>query len=174
MFVVQRPLHTSVFINIVVSTHACTLFAMRVCTSAEISCNLLPNLLFLQTFRIDQKVSSSPTGYKLQDPEAILNEVRSIRDTISSGEREKQELLQVGAGVVTLVMQVAHTIYLFYILVVKQNRTKIKKSQTHPVKDTQSKMSLEDKMDTSGHTIIMYVYKLITEYNYFVMSLFGL
>ncbi|KAM9332189.1 protein KIBRA [Pholidichthys leucotaenia] len=43
---------------------------------------------------IDQKVSSSPYGYKLQDAQAILNEVRSIRDAISSGEKEKQELMQ--------------------------------------------------------------------------------
>ncbi|XP_061596583.1 protein KIBRA [Cololabis saira] len=43
---------------------------------------------------IDQKVSSSPYGYKLQEAQAILNEVRSIRDAISSGEKEKQELMQ--------------------------------------------------------------------------------
>ncbi|KAM6907011.1 protein KIBRA [Xenentodon cancila] len=43
---------------------------------------------------IDQKVSSSPCGYKLQEAQAILNEVRSIRDAISSGEKEKQELMQ--------------------------------------------------------------------------------
>ncbi|CAJ1063319.1 protein KIBRA [Xyrichtys novacula] len=43
---------------------------------------------------IDQKVSNSPYGYKLQEAQAILNEVRSIRDAISSGEKEKQELMQ--------------------------------------------------------------------------------
>ncbi|XP_045895350.1 protein KIBRA [Micropterus dolomieu] len=43
---------------------------------------------------IDQKVSNSPYGYKLQEAQAILSEVRSIRDAISSGEKEKQELLQ--------------------------------------------------------------------------------
>ncbi|XP_047463285.1 protein KIBRA [Mugil cephalus] len=43
---------------------------------------------------IDQKVSNSPYGYKLQETQAILNEVRSIRDAISSGEKEKQELMQ--------------------------------------------------------------------------------
>ncbi|KAF7206659.1 protein KIBRA [Nothobranchius furzeri] len=43
---------------------------------------------------IDQKVSNSPYGYKLQEAQAILKEVRSIRDTISSGEKEKQELMQ--------------------------------------------------------------------------------
>ncbi|XP_028276754.1 protein KIBRA [Parambassis ranga] len=43
---------------------------------------------------IDQKVSNNPYGYKVQDAQAILNEVRSIRDAISSGEKEKQELMQ--------------------------------------------------------------------------------
>ncbi|XP_024118146.1 protein KIBRA [Oryzias melastigma] len=43
---------------------------------------------------IDQKVSSSSCGYKLQETQAILSEVRSIRDAISSGEKEKQELMQ--------------------------------------------------------------------------------
>ncbi|XP_042355728.1 protein KIBRA [Plectropomus leopardus] len=43
---------------------------------------------------IDQKVSNSPYGYKLQEAQAILTEVRSIRDAISSGEKEKQELMQ--------------------------------------------------------------------------------
>uniref|UniRef100_A0A7N6F6Z2 WW and C2 domain containing 1 n=1 Tax=Anabas testudineus TaxID=64144 RepID=A0A7N6F6Z2_ANATE len=46
------------------------------------------------TSRIDQKVSNSPYGYKLQEAQAILSEVRSIRDAISSGEKEKQELMQ--------------------------------------------------------------------------------
>ncbi|XP_062261623.1 protein KIBRA isoform X2 [Platichthys flesus] len=43
---------------------------------------------------IDQKVSSFPYGFKLQEAQAILSEVRSIRDAISSGEKEKQELMQ--------------------------------------------------------------------------------
>ncbi|KAM7374036.1 hypothetical protein PAMP_006713 [Pampus punctatissimus] len=43
---------------------------------------------------IDQKVSNSQYGYKLQEAQAILSEVRSIRDAISSGEKEKQELMQ--------------------------------------------------------------------------------
>lgn len=48
-----------------------------------------------QTLReINQKVSNSPSGYKLQDAQAILSEVRSIRDAISCGEKEKQELMQ--------------------------------------------------------------------------------
>uniref|UniRef100_A0A146ZX19 Protein KIBRA n=1 Tax=Fundulus heteroclitus TaxID=8078 RepID=A0A146ZX19_FUNHE len=43
---------------------------------------------------INQKVSNCPHGYKPQDAQAILSEVRSIRDAISSGEKEKQELMQ--------------------------------------------------------------------------------
>lgn len=50
------------------------------------------------TARIDQKVSNSPSGFKLQEAQAILSEVRSIRDAISSGEKEKQELMQVNAA----------------------------------------------------------------------------
>uniref|UniRef100_A0A4W5NGG1 WW and C2 domain containing 1 n=1 Tax=Hucho hucho TaxID=62062 RepID=A0A4W5NGG1_9TELE len=43
---------------------------------------------------IDHKVSSAPYGVKLHDEQAILNEVKSIRNAISSGEKEKQELMQ--------------------------------------------------------------------------------
>ncbi|KAL6098388.1 wwc1 [Pungitius sinensis] len=43
---------------------------------------------------IDLKVSNSPYGYKLQEAQTILSEVRSIRDAISTGEKEKQELMQ--------------------------------------------------------------------------------
>ncbi|KAM8835559.1 protein KIBRA isoform 2-T2 [Synchiropus picturatus] len=43
---------------------------------------------------IDQKVSNSSHGFRLQEAQAILSEVRSIRDAISSGEKEKQELMQ--------------------------------------------------------------------------------
>ncbi|XP_037544135.1 protein KIBRA [Nematolebias whitei] len=48
-----------------------------------------------QTLReINLKVSNSPYGYKQQEAQAILKEVHSIRDTISSREKEKQELMQ--------------------------------------------------------------------------------
>uniref|UniRef100_A0A8C8IUJ8 WW domain-containing protein n=1 Tax=Oncorhynchus tshawytscha TaxID=74940 RepID=A0A8C8IUJ8_ONCTS len=43
---------------------------------------------------IDHKVSSAPYGFKLHEAQAILNEVKSIKDAISSGEKEKQELMQ--------------------------------------------------------------------------------
>uniref|UniRef100_A0A8C8IZN1 WW domain-containing protein n=1 Tax=Oncorhynchus tshawytscha TaxID=74940 RepID=A0A8C8IZN1_ONCTS len=50
--------------------------------------------LFFPTSRIDHKVSSAPYGFKLHEAQAILNEVKSIKDAISSGEKEKQELMQ--------------------------------------------------------------------------------
>lgn len=40
-------------------------------------------------------MSSAPYGFKLHEAQAILNEVKSIKDAISSGEKEKQELMQV-------------------------------------------------------------------------------
>uniref|UniRef100_A0A8C7IGG2 WW and C2 domain containing 1 n=1 Tax=Oncorhynchus kisutch TaxID=8019 RepID=A0A8C7IGG2_ONCKI len=43
---------------------------------------------------INHKVSSAPYGFKLHEAQAILNEVKSIKDAISSGEKEKQELMQ--------------------------------------------------------------------------------
>uniref|UniRef100_A0AAR2JPE6 Protein kibra n=1 Tax=Pygocentrus nattereri TaxID=42514 RepID=A0AAR2JPE6_PYGNA len=45
-------------------------------------------------FRIDHKVTSSSYGYKQHEAQAILKEVRTIKDAISSGEKEKQELMQ--------------------------------------------------------------------------------
>lgn len=44
--------------------------------------------------QIDHKVSNSSPGYKLQDAQVILKEVKNIKDAISSGEKEKQELMQ--------------------------------------------------------------------------------
>ncbi|XP_048853569.1 protein KIBRA isoform X1 [Brienomyrus brachyistius] len=43
---------------------------------------------------IDHKVSSTPYGYKLHEAQAILSEVKSIKDAISAGEKEKRELMQ--------------------------------------------------------------------------------
>ncbi|XP_051536997.1 protein KIBRA-like isoform X1 [Myxocyprinus asiaticus] len=43
---------------------------------------------------IDHKVSSASHGYKLQEAQAILKEVKTIKDAISSGEKEKQELMR--------------------------------------------------------------------------------
>ncbi|KAI4884711.1 hypothetical protein NFI96_024807 [Prochilodus magdalenae] len=43
---------------------------------------------------IDRKMSSSQTNYKLDEAQAIFNELRSIRKAISSGEKERQDLIQ--------------------------------------------------------------------------------
>uniref|UniRef100_W5KTS9 WWC family member 3 n=1 Tax=Astyanax mexicanus TaxID=7994 RepID=W5KTS9_ASTMX len=44
---------------------------------------------------IDRKMSSSQTNYKLDEAQAIFNELRSIKKAISSGEKERQDLIQV-------------------------------------------------------------------------------
>lgn len=63
--------------------------------SDQISPPLSLSLYLSTSSRIDLKVSNSSYGYKLQEAQVILSEVRSIRDAISSGEKEKQELMQV-------------------------------------------------------------------------------
>nr|XP_033798944.1 protein WWC2 isoform X2 [Geotrypetes seraphini] len=44
--------------------------------------------------RIDQKMSGGQNGYELNEAKAILSELKSIRKAISSGEKEKQDLMQ--------------------------------------------------------------------------------
>ncbi|XP_067407785.1 protein WWC2 isoform X2 [Emydura macquarii macquarii] len=44
--------------------------------------------------QIDQKMSGGQSGYELSEAKAILSELKSIRKAISSGEREKQDLMQ--------------------------------------------------------------------------------
>ncbi|XP_034387126.1 protein WWC3 [Cyclopterus lumpus] len=43
---------------------------------------------------IDRKMSSSQTNYKLDEAQAIFSELRSIKKTISAGEKERQDLIQ--------------------------------------------------------------------------------
>lgn len=50
---------------------------------------------FRSRHRIDRKMSSSQTNYKLDEAQAIFNELRSIKKAISSGEKERQDLIQV-------------------------------------------------------------------------------
>ncbi|KAG8508358.1 Protein WWC2, partial [Galemys pyrenaicus] len=50
--------------------------------------------------RIDKKMSGGQSGYELSEAKAILTELKSIRKAISSGEKEKQDLMQVRGGVV--------------------------------------------------------------------------
>lgn len=40
-------------------------------------------------------MSGGQSGYELSEAKAILSELKSIRKAISSGEREKQDLMQV-------------------------------------------------------------------------------
>ncbi|KAG9490808.1 hypothetical protein GDO78_006247 [Eleutherodactylus coqui] len=48
-----------------------------------------------QTLRqIDMKMSGNHSGYKLDEAQAIVNEMKAIKKAISSGEREKQDLMQ--------------------------------------------------------------------------------
>lgn len=49
-------------------------------------------------FRIDRKMSCSQTNYKLDEAQAIFNELRSIKKSISTGEKERQDLIQVTAS----------------------------------------------------------------------------
>uniref|UniRef100_A0A663M5M7 WW and C2 domain containing 2 n=1 Tax=Athene cunicularia TaxID=194338 RepID=A0A663M5M7_ATHCN len=44
--------------------------------------------------QIDQKMSGGQSGYELCEAKAILTELKSIRKAISSGEREKQDLMK--------------------------------------------------------------------------------
>ncbi|NWH81063.1 WWC2 protein, partial [Piaya cayana] len=44
--------------------------------------------------QIDQKMSGDQSGYELCEAKAILSELKSIRKAISSGEREKQDLMK--------------------------------------------------------------------------------
>ncbi|XP_007939073.1 protein WWC2 [Orycteropus afer afer] len=43
---------------------------------------------------IDKKMSGGQSGYELSEAKAILTELKSIRKAISSGEKEKQDLMQ--------------------------------------------------------------------------------
>ncbi|KAK7812380.1 hypothetical protein U0070_023290 [Myodes glareolus] len=43
---------------------------------------------------IDEKMSGGQSGYELSEAKAILTELKSIRKAISSGEKEKQDLMQ--------------------------------------------------------------------------------
>lgn len=43
-------------------------------------------------------MSGGQSGYELSEAKAILTELKSIRKAISSGEKEKQDLMQVCRG----------------------------------------------------------------------------
>lgn len=41
------------------------------------------------------KMSDTQGGYKLDEAQAILNEMKTIKKAITSGEQEKQDLIEV-------------------------------------------------------------------------------
>uniref|UniRef100_A0A8C3SFT2 WW and C2 domain containing 2 n=1 Tax=Chelydra serpentina TaxID=8475 RepID=A0A8C3SFT2_CHESE len=60
----------------------------------EVAHQSIKHILNLSFYRIDQKMSGGQSGYELSEAKAILSELKSIRKAISSGEREKQDLMQ--------------------------------------------------------------------------------
>lgn len=48
-------------------------------------------------------MSSSQTNYKLDEAQAIFNELRSIKKAISLGEKERQDLIQVSSFLSTFI-----------------------------------------------------------------------
>lgn len=56
------------------------------------SINRLQILLF---FRVDQQFSGQSTSYTLAEAQAIMEELRNIQKSLSCGEKEKVELMQV-------------------------------------------------------------------------------
>lgn len=59
------------------------------------SCISICLLLFYLFSSIDQKMSGIQSGYELKEAKDILTELKSIRKAISTGEKEKQDLMQV-------------------------------------------------------------------------------
>lgn len=50
---------------------------------------------FSSLTRIDRKMSSAHTNYKLDEAQAIMSELRSIKKAICTGEKERRDLMQV-------------------------------------------------------------------------------
>lgn len=46
-------------------------------------------------YRVDQQFSGQATSYTLAEAQAIMEELRNIQKSLSSGEKEKAELMQV-------------------------------------------------------------------------------
>ncbi|GAB1293155.1 Protein WWC2 [Apodemus speciosus] len=62
-------------------------------------CQMKQELLYKQQGfetlqQIDEKMAGGQSGYELSEAKAILTELKSIRKAISSGEKEKQDLMQ--------------------------------------------------------------------------------
>lgn len=56
---------------------------------------MLAYCFFKFLYRIDMKMSDTQGGYKLDEAQAILSEMKALKKAITSGEKEKQDLIQV-------------------------------------------------------------------------------
>lgn len=73
--------------------------------------------------RIDRKMSSAHTSYKLDEAQAIMNELRTIKKAICTGEKERRGLMQVRAwSLGCLLFKGISFIYHHYIYKVLLNR----------------------------------------------------
>uniref|UniRef100_A0A3Q3W167 WW domain-containing protein n=1 Tax=Mola mola TaxID=94237 RepID=A0A3Q3W167_MOLML len=62
---------------------------------AQVKQELQYNEMGVETLQeIDRKMSCSQTNYKLDEAQAIFHELRSIKKAISTGEKERQDLIQ--------------------------------------------------------------------------------
>lgn len=59
--------------------------------------------------RIDRKMSCSQTNYKLDEAQAIFTELRSIKKAISTGEKERQDLIQVSDFYLHILLSALHS-----------------------------------------------------------------
>ena len=48
--------------------------------------------------RVDEKVSNQHSVYTINDAHEVIANIEEIRKSLSSGERQKRELMQVGAN----------------------------------------------------------------------------
>lgn len=56
-------------------------------------------------FRVDEKVAGLNGGYSLCEARAIMEEIRQIQKHLHTGEKEKQDLMQVSVMHVLLINQ---------------------------------------------------------------------
>ncbi|XP_068174632.1 protein WWC3 isoform X2 [Antennarius striatus] len=91
---------------------------------------------------IDRKMSCSQTNYKLDEAQAIFNELRSIKKAISTGEKERQDLIQ---SLAKLTMNFQSS------LIIGDSSNEVANS-TGPVEDS---CSLQQFCDTGCQTDIM-------------------
>lgn len=59
---------------------------------------LFTNIFCLHCDRVDQKLSGQGAGYNIDKAREIVEEMRLIQQDLQCGERERMELMQVGAA----------------------------------------------------------------------------